>query len=207
MSIIDWYLVRHAPVLGARENLYKSADEPADLSNHAALDWIAQRLPDQAQWFSSPLQRTRQTAQALRERKQVTGELITSPELTEQDFGDWYGLEFDKLWPKIEGLPPHNWSLLAADSTPPGGESFTQVAARATSFLEGHVGDGSTAPRVIVTHAGVIRAILGHCFELAPDLALNFALDTLSLTHLQFSAKEFRGGHWRLVGLNHVLPD
>ncbi|MFC7049984.1 histidine phosphatase family protein [Emcibacter nanhaiensis] len=204
MSIIDYYLVRHAPVAGAREHLYKSGNEPANLSDAVSLDWLADQLPDHAQWFSSPLQRTRQTADALRERKPGSAELTSSPQLTEQDFGDWYGLDFDHLWPKIKRLPPHNWSLLAAHSLPPGGEAFTDVCERASHFMKDQTGSGSSTPRVIITHAGVIRAILGYCLGLSPDLALNFALDTLSLTHLQYSPKDFHGGHWRLVRLNHT---
>ena len=206
MNVVDYYLIRHAPVLGARENLYKSGDEPADLSDAAAFDWLADQLPGDAQWYSSPLQRTRQTADALKDRKSAPEELTLSPQLTEQDFGDWYGLDFDSLWPKIKDLPPHNWSLLAAGSTPPGGEAFTDVCARAAYFMEEQVSAGSSAPQVLVTHAGVIRAVLGHCLGLSPDLALNFALEPLSLTHLQYSPKDFHGGHWRLVRLNHTGP-
>ncbi|MBL4801504.1 MAG: histidine phosphatase family protein [Emcibacter sp.] len=203
MSITDWYFIRHAPVLGAKENMYKSFDEPADLSNHNALIWLARQLPTAAQWHCSPLKRTRQTAEDLVQRKDDTIDIVNDDRLTEQNFGDWYGLSFDKLWNKIEGLPAHNWSILAADTCPPNGEAFRDVYDRAGSFMESHLRSKNEAPHITVTHAGVIRAILGLCLNLSPDQALNFALEPLSITHVQYSPKDFRGGHWRLVRLNH----
>lgn len=196
MTVSDWYFIRHAPVLGAEENIYKSSDEPADLSNKDALNWLAGQLPEDAIWHCSPLQRTRQTAEALKPHTDITED----SRLIEQDFGDWYGLNFGELWQKIEKLPAHNWSLLAADTLPPNGEAFTDVCSRATDFIQTARHEKN---HVTVTHGGVIRAILGHCFGLSPDQALNFAVEPLSVTHLQYSPKEFSGGHWRLVRLNH----
>ena len=203
MRITDWYFIRHAPVLGAKENIYKSADEPADLSDQNALDWLAGKLPEEAIWHCSPLQRTRQTAEALAIRKENPIDLTADDRLTEQDFGDWYGLNFDEVWQKIKTLPPHNWSLLAADSLPPNGEAFTDVCSRATDFMQHHQTASGKNDHIAVTHAGVIRAILGYCLDLSPDQALNFALEPLSVTHLQYSPQDFCGGHWRLVRLNH----
>lgn len=200
--IVDLYLIRHAPVLGAKEKLYQTANEPADLSQGSKLDKLAARLPADASWFSSPLQRAETTAQALKIRQKDTTEITLDHRLTEQDFGDWFGLSFEDLWQEIKILPPHNWSLLAAESCPPGGESFQAVWDRVGGFLDDFKDQDKKDNRIIISHAGVIRAMMGHILQLSPDKALSFALAPLSMTHVQYCDTRFRGGQWRLVTVN-----
>lgn len=216
MTVIDWYLIRHAPVLAAPEKLYRSADEPADISNGAQLDRLAACLPNppqqehepQLEWMTSPLQRSLMTARALAERAAAQQDITEDIRLMEQDFGDWFGLSFDELWQKIKHLPPHNWSLLAADSCPPGGESFLDVWQRVGEFMEEKSPALLPTSRIIISHAGIIRAIVGHILQMTPDQALSFGCDPLSLTHVQYHNQvqyhdqAFAGGRWRLVTLN-----
>lgn len=214
MSVTDWYLIRHAPVLapvrGGEKILYQSADEPADLSNVAKLDKLAGHLPEGANWLTGPLKRTRATAEALISRKETQVDIVVNDYLIEQDFGDWFGLSFEDLWQEIKHLPPHNWSILAADTCPPGGESFHQVWDRVGDFLMVNTPQENDNedylenlnPKIIVSHAGVIRAFIGHILGLSPNMAISFALDPLSMTHLQYSNKDFLGGPWRLVSMN-----
>ena len=207
MTVVDWYLIRHAPVRAAQEKLYQSADEPADLSDTANLDRLCGHLPQGAQWFSSPLARARTTAEALAARMEVRPEITTDDRLREQDFGDWFGLSFADLWREIKDLPPHNWSILAADSRPPGGESFLSVWNRVGGFIDHFNAVENKKSRIIVSHAGVIRAMIGHILAMSPDRALGFALDPLSLTHLQYSDRDYRGGQWRLVKMNETFGE
>ncbi|MCH3002807.1 histidine phosphatase family protein, partial [Listeria monocytogenes] len=63
---------------------------------------------------------------------------------------------------------------------PPGGESFADQIARARAGLARlPVGDV-----VLVVHSGTIRAILAIALERAPELALRFVIDPLSLTRI-----------------------
>lgn len=203
MKVTDWYLIRHAPVIGVTENIYKSSDEMPDLSQKAKLEKLAARLPDGAIWQASPLKRTLLTAQALADLKPEKIMTSIDNRLTEQDFGQWFGLSFDQLWQEIKPLPPHNWSLLAAESQPPGGESFRQLWQRVGEYLaEFTPTSDDSPPRVIVSHAGVIRAVLGHVLGLEPDKALSFAFAPLSLTRLQYCDTNHRGGQWRISCLN-----
>jgi alpha-ribazole phosphatase len=203
--IQDWYMVRHAPVIGGAGGIYKSRDASADLSNHAAFAWLATMLPERGEAFTSPLSRARATAAAtlaaMREAPAATDD-----RLREQDFGNWFGLSFDTLWQKIEPLPPHNWSLLAADTQPPGGEAFTEVMTRMRGFMEARVATGSCKPQIVFAHAGVIRAAVGAALDMDAQRALGFAVAPLSLTPLQYCDRPHLGGHWRLVSLNKTAP-
>ncbi len=211
--IQDWYLIRHAPVIGGGSGIYKSVDALADVSDVVAVAWLAFMLPGGADVFTSPLRRARDTALAVlearadgAEKDAGNGVALVDNRLTEQDFGDWFGLTFDDLWEKIEGLPAHNWSLLAADTVPPGGEAFTHVMARTSGFMTERVAKGGNRPQVIFAHAGVIRAAVGYALGLDGDRALGFAAAPLSLTRLQYCDQPHLGGHWRMISLNETAP-
>ena len=99
--------------------------------------------------------------------------------LWEQDFGDWEGLPFTDL-PDLGVLSP---SDLAA-RTPPGGESFLDLAARVTPALkEAARAAREQGPVVVVAHAGVVRA--GISMALAHATAgLSFEIAPLSITRI-----------------------
>jgi alpha-ribazole phosphatase len=50
---------------------------------------------------------------------------------------------------------------------------------------------------VLVVHSGTIRAALAIALDLAPEQALRFAMEPLSLTRIDRVA-----GGWRVVGVN-----
>ena len=68
----------------------------------------------------------------------------------------------------------------AASNRPPGGESFVDQIARASAGL-------ALLPAgeaILVVHSGTIRAVLAIALDLAPDNALRFVIDPLSLTRI-----------------------
>jgi alpha-ribazole phosphatase len=200
--ITDWYFIRHAPVVGGKSGLYQSANEPADLSDSHRLKSLAAILPDEADWFTSPLIRTETTANALYSYKNDKSSIIQDPRLIEQDFGGWFGLSSDDLWAKISHLKGHNWAWLDAETKPEGGESFMDVWERAKNFMDTVSATSNNRPKVIVSHAGVIRAFISHALGLKPDVALSLGINTLSLTHMQHTTGVRNGGAWRLVCQN-----
>ena len=61
-----WWWIRHAPVdSGGR--IYGQIDLPADCGDAALFRRLAEWLPEKAIWIETPLQRTRQTALAIRD--------------------------------------------------------------------------------------------------------------------------------------------
>ena len=54
----------------------------------------------------------------------------------------------------------------------------------------------------LVIHSGTIRALLAIALDLAPDAALRFAIDPLSVTRLDQTTKG-----WRIVYVNRTAPD
>ena len=113
------------------------------------------RLPD-LHYVSSPLRRARDTMALLRTELALVPEdaFATDERLTELRFGTWEGL----TWPQVRALDPagarartrHVWSF-----APPGGESYAQLGERLERWLA-----GLTEDAVVVSHGGVVRALL-----------------------------------------------
>lgn len=204
IELTEWYFIRHAPVKDVKKGIYVDADGDATLPEKDIVRTLAASLPVNALWYVSPLLRTKKTAEALRDQMDGAGELIFVDELKEQNFGDWQGLSFEDIWQEIKELPAHNWSFLAADTTPPNGESFNDVQARVSSFIEKLKNQQPARPKIFVAHAGVIRSIIGTALALNNDDALSLGIDPFSLSRLIHQTGSGKGGEWQLKTLNQT---
>jgi len=179
------WLIRHAPVDGVA-GIIHAADAPADLDDRAQLDSLRQRLPRDAASYASPSRRTVETARAL----ELEPELVS--EFREQDFGDWTGHRHAELAATGGDAYAQFWSD-SARARPPGGESFEDQVARVRQGLS-RIGAGAAT---LVVHSGTIRAALCIALDLAPQAALRFVIDSLSLTRIDRLATG-----WRVVSVN-----
>jgi alpha-ribazole phosphatase len=179
------WLIRHAPVAG-QSGVIHDFDAPADTRDDVALAALQAKLPAEAAQFASPSVRTLETAAALGLRP------IAEPNFREQNFGDWTGRRHDVLVREL-GAAYHDFWQAPANSRPPGGESFADQIVR--------VRDGLLAlppgDVVLVVHSGTVRAALAIALEIAPEPALRFAIDPLSLTRID----RLTNG-WRVVCVN-----
>jgi len=161
-------------------------DAPADTSDDTAFASLKARLPSAAAAFCSPARRTRETALAL-----GLGALA-EPAFREQDFGAWTGRRHDELAAELGELYRDFWKSPGRNRLP-GGESFVDQIARAAAGLAAlPAGDV-----ILVVHSGTIRATLAIALDLAPDSALRFVIDPLSLTRVDRLADG-----WRVVAVN-----
>ncbi len=182
---IRLWLIRHAPVAGPRGVIHGN-DAPADVSDTAAFAALRAKLPDRAVSFASPAIRTQQTAAALGLRPTV------EPKFSEQDFGGWTGQRHDDLAREPGAAYREFWDA-PAGSKPPGGESFAgQIVRVRDGLAKLPAGDV-----ILVVHSGTVRAALAIALDLAPEAALRFAIDPLSLTRIDRLANG-----WRVVGVN-----
>lgn len=148
--------------------------------------------------YSSPLERTMETAQPLSDSKGI--EVIESEGLGEIGYGRWQGqslktLRRRKLWPLILNTP----SLVRF----PDGESFVEAQSRAVHTIEAirsrHKGKKSAV--ACVTHADIIKLTLAHYVGLPLDMFQRIAIlpGSVSLLHLDPGI--------RLLALNQFPPD
>jgi len=153
-----FYLLRHGEhVLRGRVLAGRTPGVGLSVRGRAEITAVADRLAQEriAALCSSPLQRTRETAEILADRLDLPIEY--REDVIELDFGEWTGLTFDAVraderW-KL-------WSTCRSIATVPGGESMRQVQERVVEALfelrQAHP-DGTV---VVVSHGDVIRAAL-----------------------------------------------
>ncbi|MDR2787919.1 MAG: histidine phosphatase family protein [Candidatus Accumulibacter sp.] len=155
------FLIRHPPPLIEPGVCYGRLDvdccEPGPFA-----DDLRSRLPADIVVYSSPLRR------ALRLAWTLSPSVRVDARLSEIDFGEWEG----RRWDDIDKREIEAWAADVLNYVPPGGESVAALRARALDFaasLPDHA--------AIVTHAGVMRVLLGHWRQLpmADSLRLEFA--------------------------------
>lgn len=176
------WLIRHAPVDGPRGVIH-APDAPADLGDSAAFAALKARLPENAFAVCSPARRTRETAASL------GLDAVENANFREQDFGQWTGRRHDDIVAELGDVYREFWKSPACNR-PPGGESFVDQIARATAGLA-NLPAGDV---VLVVHSGTIRAVLAIALDLAPDSALRFVIDPLSLTRIDRLTDGWRVG-------------
>jgi alpha-ribazole phosphatase len=178
-------LIRHAPAL-SEGRMAGRRDVGADCSDAAAFAALRAALPAQARRLISPALRCRQTAATLWPNDPAPPE---DPRLWEQDFGAWE----DQPYADLPDLGPLTLPDLAAHR-PPKGESFSDLATRLAPVLDELL--VQTRPCILIAHAGIIRAALGHALG-QPHQGLAFQIAPLSLTRLTHS-----GGAWSITCVN-----
>lgn len=195
-------LVRHAKTAAEYSGRYVGITDaslaPEGLLQAAELiSGIARRQPQRC--VCSPLARTRQTARAICQCIGLAAEI--DPELREVNFGRWEGLTFEEVVARDPELVSR-WALFDDRFAFPGGESLAEFHNRIRSLANRLAAD--PAERIIVvTHGGVIRALICHFLGLPLRSCLSFEVECASLTTI----KLFKDSGV-LIGLNEfrTLP-
>ena len=113
--------------------------------------------------------------------------------LRELHFGTWENQPWDAL-PPAELNP---WMADYVHTAPPDGETYGQLQARAVAFLDELAARPGLATVFVVTHGGVVRALLAHVIGLPLANAFQLNIDFGSVTQLSWA-----GGRWQVRGVN-----
>lgn len=132
--------------------------------------------------ISSPLTRTKQTAQAVADA--LGGRVETHPGLIETDFGDWEGLTFAEA---ADRDPELHASWLGDSSVPPpGGESFDVVHRRVRKARDELIAEHGGKTLLLVSHVTPIKTLLRMGLDAGPQLLFRLHLDLASLSIVEF---------------------
>lgn len=159
------WLIRHPPPQVAAGVCYGRTDLALADDVAAAAARIRPQLPAHGPLFTSPLQRCRQLAAALHPAPQ------SDERLQEMHFGDWEMTP----WSQIQREALDGWAADPLGYRPPRGESVAELRARVLAFVaEAH--DAGLQRAVLVTHAGVMKVIVGLAQGMLPQqwMALMF---------------------------------
>ncbi len=168
------FLIRHPrPLLAAGicyGQLDVDCDDPLPIARR-----LRPLLPANIRIIASPLRRTRRLAEALHPQP------LFDARLMELNFGAWEG----KRWSEIDRVQIDAWAADLLNFIPPDGESVAMLQRRAvdcvTALDAGHV--------ALVTHGGVIRALLGHWAQLPLEEWSRLTPDFGSVTRVDITAE------------------
>ncbi len=155
------YIVRHGETdWNARGRFQGQTDIPLNAkgkrqARHNA-DILRHAIAEPRDWafYASPLTRTMETMQAVTEALDVPMDTVhLDKRLMEVSFGQMEGQTWIEMQSGSSPLPrdgAEKWHF-----APPGGESYEMLRMRVAKWLK-----GLTGPSVVVTHGGVMRALL-----------------------------------------------
>ena len=191
------YLVRHAQTAWNDENRIQGhSDLPLSLlgcqqAERLAACFAARHLRG---IFSSALQRSRQTAQMIAAGNGHGISPVIEPELAEMHLGSWEGLTPEEVDARFQGAY-QQWRVRPSSVVIPQAEplaAFRQRVRRALEKILSSVGEGEY---VVVSHGGVIAALLADVLGADYDAVIRrLRLDNAGITALEFG-----------TGLPHVL--
>jgi len=172
---VQLYLIRHPTPQVAAGICYGRTDLALAEHAAAAAERILPQLPPDLPLFTSPLQRCRQLAEALHPAPR------SDPRLQEMNFGDWEMVP----WAGIQREALDGWAADPLGYAPPQGESAGELQRRVHAFVADMHGFGM-ARAGLVTHAGVMKVIVGHARGLPARkwMALSFDYESVVCVEL-----------------------
>lgn len=197
MGIVNLLLVRHATNDWVGERLAGwTPGVHLNEEGRAQAASLAQRLAEVplVAVYSSPLERTLETAQPLAEAHGLPVEVREG--LGEVRYGDWTGrtlkeLQEEELWPVVQVYP--------GGARFPGGESMREVQARMVTEIDA-IRDAHPGQTVaVVSHSDPLKMAVAYYAGLPLDLFQRLSISPASVTAFAFT----RFGP-RLVCLNHT---
>jgi probable phosphoglycerate mutase len=189
-EVTVFYLLRHGEhVLRGRVLAGRTPGVGLSVRGRAEITAVADRLAQEriAALCSSPLQRTRETAEILADRLDLPIEY--REDVIELDFGEWTGLTFDAVraderW-KL-------WSTCRSIATVPGGESMRQVQERVVTALFELRQAHPNGTVVVVSHGDVIRAALLFALGMPLDFYSRIEVGLASLSTIRIDNSGLR---------------
>ncbi len=159
----------------------------------------AQRLADAplAAIRTSPLDRTRETAEILAEPHGLEPQVDEG--VGEVDYGDWTDQPLDDLrerdlWPVIQHTPSR--------AAFPGGETIRGAQARAVDAVEEIAADHDGGAVAVVSHADIIKSTVAHLVGMPLDSFQRLVVSPASVTVLALA----EGAPPRLLRFNDTGP-
>jgi alpha-ribazole phosphatase len=177
---MDIYLIRHTKTNTIDGLCYGQSNVELADTFSSETRAIKGKLPDLTEnclIYSSPLSRCLDLAETFQQQ------LMIDERLLEVNFGDWEGSRFDDINQKTL----QHWAANFVTYAPPNGESFNDLCLRVGAFWEELIATSPAEQVLVITHAGVIRALFAHVLQLPPANAFKFRVDVGSVHKLEHS--------------------
>jgi alpha-ribazole phosphatase len=168
-------VLRHGAVAGRAHVFRGTLDEPLSAQGMAQMQQALARCPASAfdVVATSPLKRCHDFAAAYVGQHGMRFQVL--PQFGELAFGDWEGLTPDEAAARY----PAAYQMFRdshGEHAPPHGESLESFRTRVNRGWREWLRRDEGANRLLVTHAGVMRALLMELFSFTPKQAFQIAL-------------------------------
>ncbi|MDD2933963.1 MAG: alpha-ribazole phosphatase [Methylotenera sp.] len=177
---MNLHLIRHTSLSIPAGVCYGQSDVDVSLNFDIERDILAKKLAAISfdAVYASPLQRCTKLAHALN-----LGQIQTDERLKELHFGDWEMQTWDSIPRDVFDI----WANDYANLSPPNGESFTQLHARTKAFVADVSKHSHGKNIAVVTHGGVIRAMLAEVLNMPLKGLFRIVIDHASVTQISFN--------------------
>lgn len=151
----------------------------------ATADWLAPLAERASILITSPVRRTRESAEILAERLGL--DVVEEPGFAEMDFGDWDGLTFVEVAEKFKD-DLDAW--LGSTTVAPGGhgESFAEVEQRVLAALQRVLDEHAGGTVFVVSHVTPIKTLVAHAVDAPLSSVFRMELTPASVTVVSFFA-------------------
>lgn len=165
---MEIYLIRHTKVAVSTDICYGQSDVALAESFQEEAEMIQQKLPNTKNLicYTSPLTRCNLLAEKIPSR-----EVKLEQRLMELNFGDW---EL-KTWESIGKQAFDAWHSDFVNNKVPNGESYLELYERSSLFWKEIISKNESV--ILITHGGVIRALLAHVLGLPLENSFRLKID------------------------------
>lgn len=173
-------LIRHSPTVLNSTICYGQSDIDVDENFPQHAQHIAKKCEsiDFEHLYSSPLKRCTKLA-----KKLAKDTFTIDSRLCELNFGQWEMTP----WDEIPRTQLDTWANNYFKNSPPLGETYEALTKRSVSFLRDIQSQHQGQKIVVITHAGVIRAMLGYALEIPYQNHFRLNIHFNSLSQISFS--------------------
>jgi ribonuclease H / adenosylcobalamin/alpha-ribazole phosphatase len=145
-------------------------------------EWLAPLAGSVESVVSSPVRRTRESAEILAERLGLG--LVDEPGFAEMEFGTWDGMTFTEVH---EQRPDELETWLGSlDVAPGGGETFREVEARVAQGLRRLLDRYPGGTVIVVSHVTPIKTLVAQALGAPLDALFRMELSTASVSVVSF---------------------
>lgn len=189
-------LIRHGHYPLLDHALGGRAPHPLSPEGRAQAERLADRLATRpiARVVTSPVRRAQETAAPIAAR--LGKPLEADPAFTEIDFAAWT----DRSFADLAGDPAWQaWNHFRGTSGIPGGETILQVQSRAITGVSRLAALHPAAEVAVITHADIIKAVIGHFLGAPPDLMHRLEIAPASISEIDLYPADAK-----VLSVNHA---
>ncbi len=183
-TIID--LIRHGEPVGGKKYRGYTVDDPLSEKGWSQMwDAVAHAQP----WdciVSSPMLRCKAFAEQLGQRLSIP--YVIENDLEEVGFGDWEGKTEAQLKEKNQA-EYYAFFLDPVNQRPNNAEDLDVFSGRVVAAYQKIITKNEGKHFLIVTHAGVIRAILAHVLDAPPSSMYRIKVKNAGLSRIRYDFK------------------